>query len=116
MIVGRKTLIEIGETEGHQINLHSSGAKRALKDRQNNNMTQEDAIGLQAISKVEADLILQQNLELKAERECSICKANEIEIVFTKCGHACTCQCCAQPLLICPMCRCRIVEKLFIEK
>lgn len=51
-----------------------------------------------------------------SEKNCKLCEDNKVEIVFVPCGHAMSCQNCANKCLCCPVCRGRIEwrQKLFI--
>ena len=55
-------------------------------------------------------------VEEDSDGECVVCWANHASIVFSPCGHLCTCASCAQPLLEaslpCPLCRLPICGSL----
>ncbi|XP_045622756.1 E3 ubiquitin-protein ligase LRSAM1 [Procambarus clarkii] len=48
------------------------------------------------------------------EAECVICLNSICEVVFLPCGHVCACAKCCTPLLICPMCRSPIINKILL--
>ncbi|XP_033098546.1 baculoviral IAP repeat-containing protein 7-like [Anneissia japonica] len=43
--------------------------------------------------------------ELRDKRTCKICMDNEINVLFTPCGHLVACEQCARSIQICPICR-----------
>ena len=59
-----------------------------------------------------------ENLELRRARQCRLCEAAEIEVVFLPCGHAYVCQLCATQLSLCPKVECghSIERKITIAK
>ncbi|XP_033118158.1 baculoviral IAP repeat-containing protein 7-like [Anneissia japonica] len=42
---------------------------------------------------------------LRDKRTCKICMDNEINVLFTPCGHLVACEQCARSIQICPICR-----------
>eukprot|EP00931_Biecheleriopsis_adriatica_P077516 TRINITY_DN51066_c0_g1_i1.p1 TRINITY_DN51066_c0_g1~~TRINITY_DN51066_c0_g1_i1.p1 ORF type:complete len:309 (+),score=77.86 TRINITY_DN51066_c0_g1_i1:47-973(+) len=49
---------------------------------------------------------------LEEEQSCVVCSELEKTILFLPCRHLCTCRECADQLLLCPICRADIVEKV----
>lgn len=45
-------------------------------------------------------------------RLCSLCKRNELGVVFLPCGHMVTCPQCAVTRVLCPTCNNKISEKI----
>jgi len=52
-----------------------------------------------------AELLENENDELRCEMVCKVCCINEISVVFLPCGHLVTCYQCAPALTNCAMCR-----------
>lgn len=52
---------------------------------------------------------------LRVDAECCVCLDGRCNVVFLNCGHVCTCQQCAAPLSICPLCRQSISQKLPLQ-
>lgn len=50
----------------------------------------------------------EENKRLKDARECKICMADEVGVVFCPCGHLVSCVQCAPAVLNCPVCRASI--------
>ncbi|XP_055623494.1 death-associated inhibitor of apoptosis 2 [Toxorhynchites rutilus septentrionalis] len=53
-------------------------------------------------------LLEEENKRLKEARECKICMADEVGVVFCPCGHLVSCVQCAPAVTNCPVCRAAI--------
>lgn len=49
------------------------------------------------------------------ETECVVCLNSDCHVLFMPCGHVCVCSLCCQSLATCPLCRCNITDKCFIN-
>ena len=49
--------------------------------------------------------LAKENQELRNERKCKVCLANDIQVLFLDCGHFVSCVDCAASVTACPMCR-----------
>ena len=47
----------------------------------------------------------------KSIGKCCICYENNVKVMFSPCGHICTCQSCCVPLEHCPLCRTSVLFK-----
>ena len=64
-------------------------------------------------SSVDPDLITATEFETMGvyKHECAVCMENEIDIVFSSCGHGC-CPVCSNKLKRCHICRKKIKKKI----
>ncbi|XP_076444560.1 E3 ubiquitin-protein ligase XIAP-like isoform X2 [Babylonia areolata] len=67
----------------------------------------------------ELEKLLQENSEIRQQRQCKICLDKEVCMTFLPCGHLVCCSECAPALRNCPMCRqrikgrsCRVYDKV----
>ena len=55
---------------------------------------------------------LEQELEnVKRVTECKVCLCDVVSVVFSPCGHVCTCENCAVRVENCPLCRSNIIMR-----
>ncbi|XP_048240043.1 baculoviral IAP repeat-containing protein 7-like [Haliotis rufescens] len=52
--------------------------------------------------------LMEENRQLKEQRQCKICMDEEVNVVFLPCGHLVCCATCAPALRKCPICRANI--------
>ncbi|XP_067674319.1 E3 ubiquitin-protein ligase XIAP-like isoform X2 [Haliotis asinina] len=52
--------------------------------------------------------LIEENRQLKEQRQCKICMEDEVNVVFLPCGHLVCCATCAPALRKCPICRANI--------
>lgn len=73
----------------------------------------QEKIAISEGDKVEdMDELLIQNLKMKADKLCKICKSKEMEVVFIPCAHYVACNQCHQGLQTCPICQSKIVQAI----
>ncbi|GFR79750.1 baculoviral IAP repeat-containing protein 3-like [Elysia marginata] len=52
--------------------------------------------------------LMEENRQLKEQRQCKICMDEEVCVAFLPCGHLVCCATCAPALNACPICRAKI--------
>ncbi|XP_041350803.1 baculoviral IAP repeat-containing protein 2-like [Gigantopelta aegis] len=53
----------------------------------------------------DTESLLEENRQLKEQRQCRICMDAEVNVVFLPCGHLVCCTACAPAMRKCPICR-----------
>jgi len=66
---------------------------------------------LQSVQRRHAE-VSRNRQELEEEQACVVCSELEKTVLFMPCRHLCTCEACASQLVVCPICRAQISEKV----
>ena len=53
----------------------------------------------------EISMLMEENLSLKRQTMCVICRNEIVSVVFLPCGHICCCADCSPAMKDCPLCK-----------
>ncbi|KAJ8316925.1 hypothetical protein KUTeg_004829 [Tegillarca granosa] len=108
-----KTVEEPSTSQGHPSaaagSSISSGASASKSDQIAKTVT--SVTSLAESEQKDVKTILEENENLKKQKECKICMSDDATTVFLPCGHLVCCPGCAVSVKDCPMCR-KAIEKV----